>query len=165
MEFAWSNQVVAFQQLMKNQNDELKMQVIPHGVGEKKVGEYLKPSMFISGYAKTAHPKEVAMVIDFLVNDPDAAKILGSERGIPVNSDIRNQLKETVTKTERTIYDFIDTVSKHSSPISPPYPQGYAEIDKNFKSASEQIAFGQSTADQIVPGFIQDSNDILNKSK
>jgi multiple sugar transport system substrate-binding protein len=165
MDFVWSNQIVAFQKTMKNQNDKLKIQVIPHMEAEKKNGEYLKPSMFISAYAKSKYPKEAAMVIDFLVNDPEAAKILGSERGVPVNSQIREQLKATLTETDQMVFDFIDTVSAHSSDIDPPYPQGYAEIDKSFKTSSEQIAFGQGKMDQVINQFISGSNQILGKNK
>lgn len=165
MDFAWSNQLLTFQKVIKNQNHKVKMQVVPHAIGEKKIGEYLKPSQFISGYSKSQHPKETAMVIDFLVNDPDAAKILGSERGVPVNSKIRDQIKPTLSAEEKAIFEFIDLVSAHSSEIDPPYPQGFAEIDKNFKSASEQIAFGQGKTMDISDKFIADSNKILAKTK
>jgi multiple sugar transport system substrate-binding protein len=165
MDFAWSNQVIAFQKALKNQNDKIKVQVIPHSEGEKKIGEYLKPSMFVSGYAKTAHPKEVAELINFLVNDPDCAKILGTERGIPVNSKIREQLKQSAPEQEKMIYDFIETVSKHSSDIDPPYPQGFSELDKSFHTTSEQISFGQSSIDDAITQFMNNAKSILGKSQ
>ena len=117
MDFAWSNQLLTFQQVNKNQDHKLGIQVLPHGVGEKQIGEYLKPGQFLSGYGKTKHPKEVAMFIDFMVNDPEATAILGSERGVPVNSSIREQMQPTLPEAEQTIFQFIDTVSKHSSEI------------------------------------------------
>ncbi|MGG1516556.1 extracellular solute-binding protein [Paenibacillus oryzisoli] len=165
MDVVWSNQIIAFQKAMKNQSDTLKIQVVPHLTGEKKIGEYLKPSMFISASAKSAHPKESAMVIDFLVNDPEAAQILGSERGIPVNSQIREQLKPSLSPTDKNVFDFIDNVSKHSSDIDPPYPQGYAEIDKNFKTASEKISFGQDKIENVISQFTSNTNTILSKNK
>jgi len=164
MDFAWSNQVKTFQSLMKN-NDKIKIQVIPHGKDEKKIGEYLKPGQFISGYAKTKHPKEVAMVIDFLVNDPEAAEILGAERGIPVNSKIRKQLKSSMPEEDQMIFEFIDVVAENSSLIDPPYPQGYSEIEKNFRTLSEEIAFGSKPMDQAIDQFIAETNKILGKNK
>lgn len=164
-DFAWSNQLLTYLNVQKDQSHKLKMQVIPHSENETKIGEYLKPGQFISGNAKTEHPKEVAMLIDFMVNDPEATAILGSERGVPVNSSIREQLKPTLTESEQLVFDFIDLVSQHSSNIDPPYPQGFSEIDKNFKSASEQIAFGQGSIEQVTEQFIAGSNQILGKSK
>lgn len=165
LDFAWSNQLITYQNVLKDQEQRLKMQVIPHGEDEQQIGEYLKPGQFISGNSKTAHPKEVAMLIDFMVNDPEAAAILGSERGVPVNAGIREQLRPSLTAEEQLIFDFIDVVSKNSSDIDPPYPQGFSEIDKNFKSASEQIAFGQGSIDQVSEQFISGSNQILGKAK
>ncbi|MEK4851927.1 sugar ABC transporter substrate-binding protein [Paenibacillus sp. FSL H7-0756] len=165
LDFAWSNQLITYQNVLKDQSQKLKMQVIPHMEGEQKIGEYLKPGQFISGNAKTKYPKEVAKLIDFMVNDPEGTAILGAERGVPVNSAVREQLKPSLTAEEQLIFDFIDVVSKHSSDIDPPYPQGFSEIDKNFKSASEQISFGQAGIPQVSEQFISGSNAILDKAK
>ena len=35
--------------------------------------------------AQTAHPKEAAMLVNYLANNEEAAQILASERGIPVS--------------------------------------------------------------------------------
>ncbi|MFM9277641.1 ABC transporter substrate-binding protein [Paenibacillus sp. p-8] len=161
MEFTWSNQLLTFQQVNKNQDHKLAIQVIPHGVGEKQIGEYLKPGQFISGYAKTKHPKEVAMFIDFMVNDPEATAILGSERGVPVNSSVREQLQPSLSDAEKEIFKFIDLVSQHSSEIDPPYPQGYSEVDSSFKTTSEQIAFGQGSAQDVIAQFIENAKTSL----
>lgn len=165
LDFTWSNQLMTYQNVLKDQSQKLKMQVIPHLEGEQAIGEYLKPGQFISGNAKTKYPKEVAKLIDFMVNDPEGTAILGAERGVPVNSAVREQLKPSLTAEEKLVFDFIDVVSKHSSDIDPPYPQGFSEIDKNFKSASEQIAFGQGSIEQISGQFISGSNAILDKAK
>ncbi|CAI6084779.1 Putative ABC transporter substrate-binding protein YesO [Paenibacillus sp. JJ-100] len=165
MDFAWSNQLLTFQQVNKNQDHKLGIQVLPHGVNEQRIGEYLKPGQFMSGYSKTKHPKEVAMFIDFMVNDPEATAILGSERGVPVNASIREQLQPQLSEGEKIIFQFIDIVSKHSSEISPPYPQGFAEVDTSFKSASEQIAFGQGSMTDIIHQFIEGAQATLASSQ
>lgn len=165
LDFTWSNQLMTYQNVLKDQSQKLKMQVIPHMEGEQAIGEYLKPGQFISGNAKTKYPKEVAKLIDFMVNDPEGTAILGAERGVPVNSAVREQLKPSLTAEEQLVFDFIDVVSKHSSDIDPPYPQGFSEIDKNFKSASEQISFGQAGIPQVSEQFISGANAILDKAK
>lgn len=165
MDFIWSNQIIAFQKALKDSTDQLKIQVLPHSAGEAKSGEYLKPGQFLSGYSKTDHPKEVAMVIDFLVNDPEATAILGSERGVPVNSEIRAQMATTLSDTDKMIFNFVDTVSKDKSDIDPPYPQGYSEVDKSFKTLSEQMAFAQGELGSNIDEFMTSANAALSKSK
>ncbi|MCM1257451.1 MAG: ABC transporter substrate-binding protein [Roseburia sp.] len=52
--------------------------------GDNK-GGFAKVSMCWAVNAKTEHPKEAAMLVEYLMNDEEAAKILTSERGIPVS--------------------------------------------------------------------------------
>ncbi len=49
-------------------------------------GGFTKISMGLSVAASSAHPKEAAMLIDFLLNDPEGVEICGSERGIPCSA-------------------------------------------------------------------------------
>ena len=52
--------------------------------GEHK-GGFAKVSMGWAINAKTEHPKEAAMLVNFLLNNEAAAEILGSSRGIPAS--------------------------------------------------------------------------------
>lgn len=102
MDFAWSNQLLTFQQVNKNQDHKLGIQVLPHGVNEQQIGEYLKPGQFLSGYGKTKHPKEVAMFIDFMVNDPEATAILGSERGVRLTQAFVSRCSQRCRKRSKS---------------------------------------------------------------
>lgn len=46
-------------------------------------GGFTKISMGLAVSATSAHPKEAAMLIDFLLNDPEGVEICATERGIP----------------------------------------------------------------------------------
>lgn len=48
-------------------------------------GGYTKVSMCWAISAKSEHPKEAALLVNYLMNDAEAAKILSSERGIPIS--------------------------------------------------------------------------------
>lgn len=49
-------------------------------------GGFTKISMCFAVTATSKHPKEAAMLIDFLLNDPKAVEICGTERGIPCSA-------------------------------------------------------------------------------
>ncbi len=49
-------------------------------------GGFTKISMAFAASATTEHPKEAAMLIDFLLNDPEGIEISGTERGIPCSA-------------------------------------------------------------------------------
>ena len=51
--------------------------------GGKEEANYLKPVMYWAAASTSEHPAEAALLVDFLVNDERAAKILGDSRGIP----------------------------------------------------------------------------------
>lgn len=81
--FQWSNQVNAVQSATGN---ELTLLRPPTQTGSAADAHlWFKSSMYLSAGAKTEHPEEVAKFINFLINDPEAGAILGTERGVPVN--------------------------------------------------------------------------------
>ncbi|MDO5415976.1 MAG: ABC transporter substrate-binding protein [Lachnospiraceae bacterium] len=49
-------------------------------------GGFTKISMGLSVAATSAHPKEAAMLINFLLNDPEGIEICSTERGIPCSA-------------------------------------------------------------------------------
>lgn len=69
-------------------------------------GQYFKPSMFLGVSANTGHAKEAAQLVDFLLNDQDAAKILGATRGIPVNETIRKETAPLLKDFDKTVADY-----------------------------------------------------------
>ena len=69
-------------------------------------GQYFKPSMFLGVSANTGHAEEAAQLVDFLLNDRDAAKILGATRGIPVNETIREETAPLLKDFDKTVADY-----------------------------------------------------------
>jgi len=55
-------------------------------------GVFTKISMLYAISAKSQHPKEAAMLLNFLVNDPEGIEIIGTERGIPASKVALEQL-------------------------------------------------------------------------
>lgn len=66
--------------------------------GDNK-GGFAKVSMCWAINAKTEHPKEAAMLVDYLMNSEEAAKILTSERGIPVSKSALAASKDSLDPT------------------------------------------------------------------
>lgn len=50
-------------------------------------GGFTKVSMALAVSANSAHPKEAAMLINYLLNDSEAIEIVGTERGIPCSAE------------------------------------------------------------------------------
>jgi oligogalacturonide transport system substrate-binding protein len=53
--------------------------------GARDAGLSYRPGMMIAMNSKTQHPREAAMLIDFIFNDPFAVEAFGLQRGLPVS--------------------------------------------------------------------------------
>lgn len=126
-------------------------------------GQYFKPSMFLGAGADTAHPKEAVALIDFLMNDPDAAKILGATRGIPANDTLRERLLPDLEGFDQIIADYQSTLEgKLKTP--PPAPvKGDASLQKTFMRDYDQVAFEQMPAREAAEHFITEAKAELRQ--
>ena len=91
--FAHSNQFVAYQGINK---DKLGMMPYPVPAKDGKPGQYLKPSMLMSVSASSKNKDAAVAFVNYLVEDPAAAKILGVERGVPASEAMRKELAPTL---------------------------------------------------------------------
>lgn len=161
-EFGFSNQYTG---LVALTDRELELTVMPNGTGEgSSFGQYLKPSQLISAYSRTEYPEESARIINFLLNDPEANMILGTERGISGNSEIREMLRGEVPETEQRIFEYLDYVTEIAAPLPPPPPQGAAEIDMLLLRTNENISFGRTNIGQAVEQFMGEAQRILEQA-
>lgn len=60
-----------------------------HESGE---GWYAKPATLYAISKNTEHPKEAAMLLNFMLNSPDWAELQGVEKGIPLSTSVREYL-------------------------------------------------------------------------
>ncbi|HEU4624039.1 MAG TPA: ABC transporter substrate-binding protein [Steroidobacteraceae bacterium] len=61
--------------------------------GARDAGLNYRPGMMIAMNAKTEHPREAALLIDFIFNDPYAVQTFGLLRGLPVSKSAVALLK------------------------------------------------------------------------
>lgn len=158
-----SNQLGAYQGLTE---DPLTMVQLPRG--PKGTGVVFESSQGLSGYAKTEHPKEVAMLISFFINDSEAAKILGNNRGVPVTSKNRSLLEAEASDVDKIVYDYTSRVSEatKTEPFAVSYnPPGNAEFEKMGKTTVQEIGFGRKTVEQAVKDFYGNAVKIFNSNQ
>ncbi|WP_080836462.1 ABC transporter substrate-binding protein [Cohnella massiliensis] len=154
----WSNQINAYQSLMQ---DELGA-VLPPSGGTTQ-GMWIQPSQFLTGYAKTEHPKEVAMFISFMVNDPEATAILGSERGIPGSSKVRDALKDSGTATNKMVYEYLDLAIANSRTMDRELPNS-VEFNTAMTQAAETVSFKQGSVEQAAQIIVDGAQAAIDKS-
>ena len=85
-----------------------------------KSGRYVKPSMLLGISVNTSHPKEAALLVEYLLNSSENAILQGSDKGIPASKSAEMALMEagelnTLAYRAKIMLDYeIDVMSKKS---------------------------------------------------
>ena len=92
----WDSSASKFEQAVKESTNKPGQEFV---IGDFiKFGDYdggfTKISMGLAVAASSAHPKEAAMLINFLLNDPEGVEICSTERGIPCSAAAVTVLNE-----------------------------------------------------------------------
>jgi len=157
-----SNMFGAHQSLTK---DPLTLVQVPRG--QNGTGVVFESSQGLSGYAKTKHPKEVAELMNFWINDPDAAQILGNDRGVPVTAKMRDLLQKQADPADQIVYNYMSQVSAAvQEPIKFSYNlPGFTEYSKLADTTVQEIWFGRKSVKDAVHDFYTGIIDIFKNNQ
>lgn len=154
----WSNMLVAIDNAAGR---PLNLTVPPKLEDQVQEGLYLKPSMFFSITEDTEHPEEAVKFVDFFTNNIEANRILMADRGVPISTEIREDLFERVDGNVREMFDYIDLAEKHSSKISPPEPDGHNQLLDLYNELHEMMAYDVITPEEAAREFRSKAEEVL----
>ena len=147
--FMWSNQMP---ELAKNTKDTLGVVSYP---GDPK-GQWARAALYFAGNAKTTHPAVVVDVMNFFINDPDAGKILGTERGLPANTDIRTSVQNSLTDPNmKATVDFENQIAPKFGPAPNVPPNGQSSVRTLLITEAEKVQFGQLSPAAAAKEFME----------
>jgi multiple sugar transport system substrate-binding protein len=164
MQYQWSNQVVAvFSAAGETRHFKLWPMPRPEGANS---ANYIKPSMFFSIPATCDQPEAAAKFINYFSNDLKANEVLLAERGVPVSSAVRDDLKPNLDAVGAETFDFLERVAKDSSPIFPPNPPGYNDIRTNIYLPlfHDPVLYGQISVEDGVKALREQADEVLAKN-
>ena len=153
--FMWSNQL---EEMQKSTAHELGLATYPGS----PTGQWLRASMYWAGYRHTKHADTVADVINFLVNNLDAGRLLGAERGLAPNLNIRSQVAPLLTAPMQDSVAFETSMAaEFGKPPAPP-PAGHAQIRAQLTQAAESVEFATATPAGAAARFFAQAKVILS---
>lgn len=143
-------------------NDNVKVVSIPVLKAGGKNTSTLASSQMMS-IAKSSKVKEAAAkFISWFENDVEANKILNQERGISVNSNVRDALAEGASPASQSVIEYIDWVGENQDPdtlfINNPKA---AEITNQYKLLVGQVYQGQKDAKTAAEEFLKFAEDTV----
>ncbi|MFV2086146.1 ABC transporter substrate-binding protein [Micromonospora sp. LOL_021] len=153
--FMWSNQL---SELGKSTESELGMVAYP---GDPK-GQWARASLYWAGSRSTEHPEIVADVINFLANDPEAAQILGVDRGLPSNIDNRETVQAGLDDPYMTAtVEFENALIPQMGPAPAPPPQGHGPLRSTLTTVAESVTYGQASPADAAAEFFRQAEATL----
>lgn len=139
-DFRWSNQATA---LDSASDQNLEMTLLPGSNNTE--GMYLKPAMLWSISENSEHKEEAARFIDFFTNSIEVYEISGSDRGVPIKEEIREEMSAELSETDQKVFDYIELVTENSSAIDSNFPGQSSEILATLQEIDELVMYGEMT--------------------
>jgi multiple sugar transport system substrate-binding protein len=125
---------------------ELELLRLPAQESGESAGLVNKASMYWSISARTEHSEAAAKLIDYLLNDPDATKLLSTERGIPANPAVQDAIAAQLAPQARVALEYAQSLADDlvSPPrVTPPDGSGFTG---EFSAVSTEALFGQTSS-------------------
>ena len=143
---------------------ELGMVLAPFG-NHHKVTWY-QPSQVFCITSQSSNPQAAAAVLNYLINDEEAADILGFERGIPANAKIRERAKQTKKDWEKEQLELVNEAGKYTGDGTPMgYPMGFLEILTEYTRQEEAYMYGKVSAEDMLASLEAFAKDTISKFK
>lgn len=164
-EFHWDNFITGWAAELGSEN--LELMPPPTGPdGEKHM--FFKPSMLLSIGANTSHPEESAQLISFLVNDPEAGQIIGTDLGVPASQERLDALDVEEGSYDQKVIAYEQRVRDEgyaTEPV-PIHAQGFGAVENEYvKVLANDRGYDQIDNDEFVSRLFDslEANILVNE--
>ena len=129
-------------------------------------GAYMLASMPWTLAKSSKHPKEAATLIDFLINDKEAAKILMTVRGVPAPEGVRETITPLLEGDALLVMDGVNLLVENTKRIDYEWlVPGSAVIEDTIMNEAYATGYGQKTSEEAGVDAYKTILDSVNNSK
>jgi multiple sugar transport system substrate-binding protein len=155
--WVWVNQMP---ELAKNTKDTLGVVAYP---GDPSA-QWARASLYFSVFRNSKHKDTAVDVINFLANDKEVGTLLGTERGLPGNLDIRKSVSEATTDPNMKLSIQVETElgTKFGKAPSVP-PKGHSTVRSELIKAAESAQYGRATPAAAAEAFFTAAKAAIGK--
>ncbi|HEY8510062.1 MAG TPA: ABC transporter substrate-binding protein [Steroidobacteraceae bacterium] len=130
--------------------------------GARDAGLLYRPAMMLAINRNTAHPREAALLLDFILNDPEAVKAFGLQRGVPVSRKAVAVL-ETEGAPRGLGWEGNQQIALLPHSLSESGYFEHARVRDGFTDILEALGFGRIDAREAGARMYADINRILER--
>jgi len=144
---------------------KLELGSYPMLPGATDAGLFFKPAQMFSISKTTKHPKEAAMLINFLLNEKAGVEALGLERGVPLSKAAVTQLTaDGVIKDNDPAVAGLKLAQSLPNKLSTSPYFDDPQIVSLFGTSLQYIDYGQKTVEETAAEFERQGNRILKRA-
>jgi len=150
----WSNQLAAINEASGKSMKMLRPPTVAGDATQRNA--WYKASMLWSGYAGTKNPEAVGKLINWWVNNPEAANICLDERGVPANTEMVKTIEPKLTDAGKATVKYLDDIKPELGDTPPAPPAGSSEIGDIMQRHTNDILFGKDKPETAAPKIISE---------
>ena len=159
----WTGGIASNAKTLEDKGDELVVAPLPVIDGAVFEGTMAKPSLLFAISRDSKNPKEAAEFLQYILNDPEGTKLMGSTRGMVASRAAKASLEADgqITGAVKQAYDFTDAAKViNNSPIFE-----NAIFTNSYESNYEKFEFGKSTAEEAAQAIFDATSEQVAKLK
>ena len=156
MAFSYSNQIAAY----AAGTGGAEIDIILPPTDTDVSGVAVLPSQFWAIAAGSDHPEEAALLVDWLLNQPEAAAIIKSDRGLPFNPDTLAVVEPLLAPEDALAASYLQQVLE-GGVVAPPQPAGGGILNEMTQRIESDIIFGRLSIADGAAQWIQELGDAL----
>jgi len=133
----------------------------------KNSGMFGRPAMLYSVSKRCRHPEIAAKFLNFLLTDPEAARIQGLTRGVPAATRAFQTLQEAKLLQPLELKAYLQIkAARDAGRIELPSPKFEdARFRKFLREVFERVSYGKLDATQAAQRLLEDGNALLARIK
>ncbi|MFC4535447.1 ABC transporter substrate-binding protein [Sphaerisporangium dianthi] len=125
------------------------------------LGLYGEPPMLLSVSARTKQRAAALKLADFIINDPEAAKILGMSRGLPANATNREAIAPSLTGAWKQVYEYEELVAGKVKLGPPAPPKGAGTLFTLFDKYYQDVMYDKATPADTAKRYYAEAQQII----
>jgi len=155
MSFAYSNQVGAYQ---TGTGTEVQLLTPPTSTGVSGVA--VLPSQFWAIASESKHPEAAALLVDWLLNQPEPAELILANRGLPFNPDTLAVVEPLLAPADALSAEYVGTILEVGVE-APPQPAGGAMLNELSQRIESDILFGNTSPEDGARQWVEELSAAL----
>ncbi|WP_226346965.1 ABC transporter substrate-binding protein [Agilicoccus flavus] len=149
-----SNQITAFDAATKKDLRLLRLPSVDGTPAGAKVAYQASMYWVITAESKAA--AAARRLVDFLVTDQRASKLLLTERGVPADTTVLAAIQGSLSASDKKAIAYLDAIEPHVAPTPPLTPKGASSFEDVLIRHGQDVLFGRATPEAAGAAFVAD---------